>query len=36
MKINSIVSKVNILVGLLFLIAIILIGSVSYFQSKKK
>ncbi|EHS0800784.1 methyl-accepting chemotaxis protein, partial [Campylobacter lari] len=35
MKINSIVSKVNILVGLLFLIAIILIGSVSYFQSKK-
>lgn len=35
MKISSIVSKVNILVGLLFFIAIIIIGSISYFQSKK-
>ncbi|MBX2078344.1 PDC sensor domain-containing protein, partial [Campylobacter peloridis] len=35
MKINSIVSKVNILVGILFVATIVIIGSVAYFQTKQ-
>ncbi|KAB0577083.1 PDC sensor domain-containing protein, partial [Campylobacter volucris] len=35
MKIKSIVSKVNILVGILFFITIIIISTVAYFQSKQ-
>ncbi|TXE87687.1 methyl-accepting chemotaxis protein, partial [Campylobacter volucris] len=35
MKINSIVSKVNILVGILFLLTILIITIVAYFQSKQ-
>ncbi|MCV3547824.1 methyl-accepting chemotaxis protein, partial [Campylobacter lari] len=35
MKINSIVSKVNILVGILFTATIVIIGSIAYFQTKQ-
>ncbi|TWO27396.1 PDC sensor domain-containing protein, partial [Campylobacter insulaenigrae] len=34
MKMNSIVSKVNLLVGILFIVVIVTISSVSYFQTK--
>ncbi|WP_201739497.1 cache domain-containing protein, partial [Campylobacter armoricus] len=35
MRINSVISKVNILTGILFIVAIIIMGSIAYFQIKQ-